>query len=391
MRRELTSYIQTRLTDFSNYRTSADMELTHIGALKTILSEVFLIAREQRNMRHDMQEILKIVKKNGSHLHEDSADRSTATAAEALSARPAVARQSTTSRHIEEAAALSALLHAIQGLGADINVIKLAVAANESTAAGKSRKSAGYPTASRSELNATVAAKSAGYPSASRSERNATVAAIEQHSAPGAARELALQTKPLQRSARNRAASTSCQGQRTAQTAGSPTPPPTLTPPPTNVHEIGSSGSQEMPRQAVGVPSTEPPSSTGKSSRTTATVLAVRAAAQTEGCVTFPTPSPSPNSMAIRQGGAETFPTSQGGSCTTPNSHPAAVWESFVLVPGDRQLLPFTCSVWQSDRTPSDQPMRWPFRPQKTRSASWAVALAAAVDNDQDMAQTAAW
>jgi hypothetical protein len=36
---QLTAYIQTRLTDFSDYRTSADVELTHIGALKTILSE----------------------------------------------------------------------------------------------------------------------------------------------------------------------------------------------------------------------------------------------------------------------------------------------------------------------------------------------------------------
>ncbi len=39
MGEQLTSYIQTRLTDFSDYRTSGDLELTHLGALKTILSE----------------------------------------------------------------------------------------------------------------------------------------------------------------------------------------------------------------------------------------------------------------------------------------------------------------------------------------------------------------
>jgi hypothetical protein len=42
---QLTNYIQTRLTDFSNYRTTADVELTHIGTLKTILSE----ARQTRD------------------------------------------------------------------------------------------------------------------------------------------------------------------------------------------------------------------------------------------------------------------------------------------------------------------------------------------------------
>ncbi len=44
-REQLTNYIQTRLTDFSNYRTTADVELTHIGTLKTILSE----ARQTRD------------------------------------------------------------------------------------------------------------------------------------------------------------------------------------------------------------------------------------------------------------------------------------------------------------------------------------------------------
>jgi hypothetical protein len=353
---------------------SDDLWLTSDSRMVMMVLQVFLIAREQRDMRHDMLEILKNVKRNGSHLHEESPDRPKAAAAEALSVQPAVARQSTSTRHIEEAAALSALLLAIQGLGEDINVIKLAVSANNSKAAGKSYNS--YPAASRS-----------------RSELDTTVAAVEQDSA--ATQQPELQTKPLQRSTRNRAASLAYRGRRTAQTACTSTPPPT--PPPTNVHEICSDRGQEVPRQALGVPSTEPPRSTGKSSRTTATVLAVRAASSTEGCVTFPTPSPSPSSMAMRRGRAGTFPTSQGpasqgGSCTPPNSHPTAVWDSVVLVPGGRQLLPFSSSVWQSERTLGGQPTRrdWPFRPQMARSATWAVALAAAVDNDQDMAQTAA-
>jgi hypothetical protein len=46
---------QTRLTDFSNCRTREDMELTHLGTLKTVLSEVLLLSREQRRFRLEMQ------------------------------------------------------------------------------------------------------------------------------------------------------------------------------------------------------------------------------------------------------------------------------------------------------------------------------------------------
>ena len=49
---------QTRLTDFSNCRTPEDLELTHLGALKTVLSEVLLLSREQRRFRQDLREAL---------------------------------------------------------------------------------------------------------------------------------------------------------------------------------------------------------------------------------------------------------------------------------------------------------------------------------------------
>jgi hypothetical protein len=54
MRREMHSYIQTRLADFSDCRTAADLELTQIGALKTLLSEVLVMTREQRVIRHEL-------------------------------------------------------------------------------------------------------------------------------------------------------------------------------------------------------------------------------------------------------------------------------------------------------------------------------------------------
>jgi hypothetical protein len=38
--RQVVAFLQTRLTDFSDCRTPADIEFAHIGALKTILSEV---------------------------------------------------------------------------------------------------------------------------------------------------------------------------------------------------------------------------------------------------------------------------------------------------------------------------------------------------------------
>jgi hypothetical protein len=47
---------QTRLTDFSNCRTAEDMELTHLGTLKTVLSEVLLLSREQRRLRQSLSD-----------------------------------------------------------------------------------------------------------------------------------------------------------------------------------------------------------------------------------------------------------------------------------------------------------------------------------------------
>ena len=54
MRREMHAYIQTRLADFSDCRTAADLELTQIGALKTLLSEVLVMTREQREIRREL-------------------------------------------------------------------------------------------------------------------------------------------------------------------------------------------------------------------------------------------------------------------------------------------------------------------------------------------------
>ena len=56
MRQEIHIFVQTRLTDFSNCRTEADMELTSVGALKTVLSEVLLLAQEQRETRREIME-----------------------------------------------------------------------------------------------------------------------------------------------------------------------------------------------------------------------------------------------------------------------------------------------------------------------------------------------
>ncbi len=52
---QLTEALQARLTDFTDYRTPADMELTHLGTLKMLLSEVLLLAGEQRQTRQDLQ------------------------------------------------------------------------------------------------------------------------------------------------------------------------------------------------------------------------------------------------------------------------------------------------------------------------------------------------
>ncbi len=58
MRKEMMSYLQTRLTDFSNFRTGEDIEFTHLGALKTILSEVLMLAEEQRTASKGMRDML---------------------------------------------------------------------------------------------------------------------------------------------------------------------------------------------------------------------------------------------------------------------------------------------------------------------------------------------
>ncbi len=40
----LVLFPQARLTDFSDFRTKEDIELSHLGTLKTLLSEVLLLA-----------------------------------------------------------------------------------------------------------------------------------------------------------------------------------------------------------------------------------------------------------------------------------------------------------------------------------------------------------
>jgi hypothetical protein len=62
MRREVMSYLQTRLTDFSNFRTGEDIEFTHLGTLKTILSEVLVLAEVQHTANKDMQDVLGQIK-----------------------------------------------------------------------------------------------------------------------------------------------------------------------------------------------------------------------------------------------------------------------------------------------------------------------------------------
>jgi hypothetical protein len=58
MRRELSSYVLTRLTDFSDCRTAADLELTNTGALKTLVSEVLVLTREQRAIRRELRDVM---------------------------------------------------------------------------------------------------------------------------------------------------------------------------------------------------------------------------------------------------------------------------------------------------------------------------------------------
>ena len=58
MRKQVTTYLQTRLTDFSDFRTSEDIEFTHLGAVKTILSGVLILVEEQRTAREEMKDAL---------------------------------------------------------------------------------------------------------------------------------------------------------------------------------------------------------------------------------------------------------------------------------------------------------------------------------------------
>jgi hypothetical protein len=72
MRREMHSFVQTRLTDFSDCRTEADMELTSIGALKTLLSEVLRIANEQNETRREIRDTRREILENISQLRHTS-------------------------------------------------------------------------------------------------------------------------------------------------------------------------------------------------------------------------------------------------------------------------------------------------------------------------------
>eukprot|EP00291_Cryptomonas_curvata_P025007 CAMPEP_0172175582 /NCGR_PEP_ID=MMETSP1050-20130122/14314_1 /TAXON_ID=233186 /ORGANISM="Cryptomonas curvata, Strain CCAP979/52" /LENGTH=495 /DNA_ID=CAMNT_0012847713 /DNA_START=581 /DNA_END=2068 /DNA_ORIENTATION=- len=92
MRRKIHTFVQTRLTDFSDCRTAADMELTSMGALKTIVSEVLIMAREQQKASSQMAQILNVLTQlqisrlSAPHDSESKADQ----AADALlqSSRP---------------------------------------------------------------------------------------------------------------------------------------------------------------------------------------------------------------------------------------------------------------------------------------------------------------
>jgi hypothetical protein len=54
--------MQTRLADFSDCRTPADIELTSIGALKTILSELLLLRREHSEVRNEVHVALELLR-----------------------------------------------------------------------------------------------------------------------------------------------------------------------------------------------------------------------------------------------------------------------------------------------------------------------------------------
>ena len=70
MRREMHGYIQTRLADFSDFRTAEDVELTNMGALKTLLSEVLVMSRGQREIRRELREVRDRLRLGGSHFSD---------------------------------------------------------------------------------------------------------------------------------------------------------------------------------------------------------------------------------------------------------------------------------------------------------------------------------
>ena len=299
-----------------------------------------------------MREVLDIVRAKGSLLHESTPDLPQA----------ATAENSSTSLQVKKADAVLASIHG--RLAADL---KLAVAAQDSSAAGQSGLTESLP-----EPNAAFAAAA---------HNPAAINALQ------SAQEAKVAAKP-QRLTRHRTGSLTIRDQRAAAQAMS-----NLTQPPTSLKNIhGVYYGQELPEQAIGVARTGPPSSTSKPKRTTATVLAVRTAASPKGGETLPTmpQTPTGTTMALRSGREETPTTIQGGR---PNSRSAAVWDSdsVVLVAGCRPPPPIssTGSVQNSSglgtsRAARGQPKHVQSKPPMVLFNSWAVALAAAVDNDQE-------
>ncbi len=66
MRKEVTTYLQTRLTDFSDFRTPEDIEFTHLGTLKTLLSEMLILIKEQRSAREEIKGALDFMRQGSS-------------------------------------------------------------------------------------------------------------------------------------------------------------------------------------------------------------------------------------------------------------------------------------------------------------------------------------
>jgi hypothetical protein len=316
-------------------------------------AQVFLIAKDQRALRSDLREVLETVKCGVPTLHEDAPSRPNAAAAETLSSRSHAERQSTSTRPIEGTASI---LAAIKELGQDINKIMNAV--NVNTIADQS--GALLPTPAPS---AAVAAD-AKYPTL-----------------PSAVQEANM----LQRSARHRAVSQALRNQKTAmQPLGGQTQPLTEPSHGHNIYYV-----QNLSQQAYGVPPTEPPCSTtgenAKPANVTATVLAVRAASFAHGPGnTTSNMLHTSNTKAARRRRSEPPEIRQRECSVAPNARPAAAWDSVVLVPGCRSPPSYLSSVSHASGVASGQPTLWQSRPQMAKSASWAVALAAAVDNDQE-------